>query len=893
MSESPERNLQSDPLLRDAPTCRGFKVLEPAVLYAKVGQGGMGAVYRGRHFKLDIDVAVKCLRPSLAEESPEFVARFEREARLAAQLTHQNVVNVMDVHQKHGLHYLVMEFVTGEDARARVLRKGKLGEQEALAILLGAATGLAEAHARGIVHRDIKPDNVLVSLRGRVKLADLGLAKAQQSSGQSMSLASGVMGTPQYMPPEQWDSPDVGASADVWALGATLYYLLVGEHAIDGATIPAMARKVQDQDFPSLRDARPGLRDEVYSMFERCVARKPAERFSDARELLQVLRPLVQIDETALADAESAARSEQEGLVSPPPRQTLMTIRAELESAVVEQRENGGDGGRDAFDHEALTVVAPEHQSGQRPEYLPEDPPETLADGGSEFFRNKGDDAPVAAKGRAGRKAMIALLVAGAGILVAWLAGAFDDSVDWPKVEREVRAKELYWEGKRLLPLPDGLDKAIEKFEECLKLMPEHQLVREPLGMALDKRAEKLVDTDLDAAFVASDRAHELYGKDDGITERFQAIVQKLRQRLFAGLEIRSPSGSDIQRSAYLVAPSNKFELRGRIRSKGFKTLQVQVPTGQIEKGVSVMQWRPVSVVGGEFVVPIEAPIVGDAALKIAMTDAYGIQGTITRTLRCAGIAGIRIVLKGVPLSTHFNAAGCRMRPLKAAKFNMGSSALQTERDRDEPLHAVTLSDRLWMADTEVTRAQWRRVMGTEVWPDPEAVTSLDLPVANVTYDQAIAFCRKLTELERQAGRLPNGFVYTLPTEAQWEYAASGDVVKRILGSKTEGGAPKMIHGTDGPGNVAQTRANEYLLYDMLGNVAEWCRDFATKVDGTNIRTVTKGDTDPIGTDGDLAVVRGGAWNSPKKECRTAARDARTRTQASPSIGFRPALVRR
>ena len=106
--DSPLRrdDLLQDPLLRDAPTVEGFKVLDPAVLYAKIGKGGMGAVYRGRHFKLDLDVAVKCLKPSLVAEDQDFVKRFEREARLAACIAHQNVVRVMDVQEKNGLHYL-------------------------------------------------------------------------------------------------------------------------------------------------------------------------------------------------------------------------------------------------------------------------------------------------------------------------------------------------------------------------------------------------------------------------------------------------------------------------------------------------------------------------------------------------------------------------------------------------------------------------------------------------------------------------------------------------------------------------------------------------------------------------------------------------------------------
>lgn len=143
----PERkelqDLLDDPLLRDAPIVEGFKVLDPAVLYAKIGRGGMGAVYRGRHFKLDLDVAVKCLKPALVAEDIDFVKRFEREARLAASIAHQNVVRVMDVHEKNGIHYLVMEFVRGETAAERVERKGPLAEKEALAILFGATAGLA------------------------------------------------------------------------------------------------------------------------------------------------------------------------------------------------------------------------------------------------------------------------------------------------------------------------------------------------------------------------------------------------------------------------------------------------------------------------------------------------------------------------------------------------------------------------------------------------------------------------------------------------------------------------------------------------------------------------------------------------------------------------------
>src|SRR5262245_32237081 len=174
-------DLHSDELLTTVPILEGCKVLPPCALYARLGRGGMGAVYRGRHVRLEIDVAVKLLAPRVhvgPEDKPAFVARFHREARLAASITHQNLVKTLEVESRYGLEYLVMEFVRGETARERVMRKGRLAEEEALAILLGAAQGLGKAHSEGVTHRDIKPDNILISVKGEVKVADMGLAKA-------------------------------------------------------------------------------------------------------------------------------------------------------------------------------------------------------------------------------------------------------------------------------------------------------------------------------------------------------------------------------------------------------------------------------------------------------------------------------------------------------------------------------------------------------------------------------------------------------------------------------------------------------------------------------------------------------------------------------------------
>jgi serine/threonine protein kinase len=266
-------DLRSDPLLAKVTEVNGFKHLPPCIVIGRVGSGGMGAVYRGHHLNLDIEVAVKCLKPSLVDDDPTFVDRFRREARSAARINHQNVIRVFDVAENLGLHYLIMEFVQGETARQRVDRKGPLAVAEALQIVYEASLGLGEAHRLGLVHRDIKPDNLLVSVRGQVKVADLGLAKPAISSAQSMlSAANQVMGTPPYMPPEQWSGERVTSATDVWAMGATLYYLLTGTEAISGDSVARIMSRIVLQPFPDVGERRADVPKAVAARLARATA---------------------------------------------------------------------------------------------------------------------------------------------------------------------------------------------------------------------------------------------------------------------------------------------------------------------------------------------------------------------------------------------------------------------------------------------------------------------------------------------------------------------------------------------------------------------------------------------------------------------------------------------
>ncbi|MEZ6196742.1 MAG: protein kinase [Planctomycetota bacterium] len=276
------QELLNDRILDRVPVIAGHKVLEPCVLLARLGKGGMGVVYRARHLNLGIDVALKCLNAAAASGSDEFEARMRREARLAAELSHQNLIRVFDVGVRHGVPHIVMELVAGETLTQRVRRRGALPPREVITIIAQAARGLGAAHAAEACHRDVKPDNLMISRKGVVKVADLGLAKAANCR-ESFATSTGLaFGTPQYMPPEQFeDASSVDARADVYALGATAFYALTGHHGIEGDSLTEIMRQICLTGFPRTLDAGLIADPELARLIDRATATSRAERPRD------------------------------------------------------------------------------------------------------------------------------------------------------------------------------------------------------------------------------------------------------------------------------------------------------------------------------------------------------------------------------------------------------------------------------------------------------------------------------------------------------------------------------------------------------------------------------------------------------------------------------------
>jgi serine/threonine-protein kinase len=271
-------------------------------LIAKIGQGGMGAVYRGVKPLLRQEVAVKVLPMHLATLQPSLVERFIREAQIAASIESPHLVRVTDVNEENGVFYLVMEFVRGTSAGGHLkhlARQGRcLDEATALDICIGAAEGLAAAHRHGVIHRDVKPDNILLPFAregGEIqfalaKLADLGLARSEEM-GEGITGTSLGMGTPGYMAPEQAVSARrAGKPADVFGLAATLYALLTGHAPFRGETSAAIMMATIQNPHEPIRTLRPDVSPATGTLLDHCLEKEPHKRYVDASALLQALK---------------------------------------------------------------------------------------------------------------------------------------------------------------------------------------------------------------------------------------------------------------------------------------------------------------------------------------------------------------------------------------------------------------------------------------------------------------------------------------------------------------------------------------------------------------------------------------------------------------------------
>lgn len=254
-------------------------------IISRIGSGGMADVYKAKDHKLNRMVAVKVLKPEFREDKT-FIRKFRTEAQAAAGLSHPNIVNVYDVGEDRGVYYIVMELVEGITLKDYIDRKGKLSVKEATSIAIQVSLGLEAAHNRNIVHRDVKPQNIIISTDGKVKLSDFGIAKATSSN----TISSNVMGSVHYSSPEQVRGGYSDYKSDIYSLGITMYEMVTGRVPFDGDTTVAIAIKHLQEEIESPSKYTPNLPFALEQIILKCTQKSPDRRYNNMAELIDDLK---------------------------------------------------------------------------------------------------------------------------------------------------------------------------------------------------------------------------------------------------------------------------------------------------------------------------------------------------------------------------------------------------------------------------------------------------------------------------------------------------------------------------------------------------------------------------------------------------------------------------
>ena len=263
----------------------GMYIADRYEIIGKIGAGGMSDVYKAKDLTLGRFVAIKVLKPEFSEDL-NFVTKFRTEAQSAAGLEHPNIVNIYDVGSEKGMHYIVMEYVEGITLKTYIEKKGQLSFKEAVSIAIQVGRGIEAAHSKGIIHRDIKPQNIIISTEGKVKVTDFGIARAASSN----TISSDVMGSVHYSSPEQARNGFVDGKSDIYSLGIVMYEMVTGRVPFDGDTTVAVAiQHLQEEIVPPSAYA-PNLPISMEKIILKCTQKNPDRRYESMTALLTDLR---------------------------------------------------------------------------------------------------------------------------------------------------------------------------------------------------------------------------------------------------------------------------------------------------------------------------------------------------------------------------------------------------------------------------------------------------------------------------------------------------------------------------------------------------------------------------------------------------------------------------
>lgn len=739
-----------------------------------IGRGGMGIVLKAFDTKLHRIVAIKVLSPQLAMTSMA-VKRFLREAQAAAAVSHDHVITIFAVEEHDSSPYLVMECIVGQSLQDKIDRSSPLRLQEILRIGMQIAAGLAAAHKQGLVHRDVKPSNILLE-NGveRVKITDFGLARAVDDVG--MTQTGQIAGTPQYMSPEQAMGERVDARSDLFSLGSVLYTMCTGRPAFRADSAVAVLRRVCDDEPRSIREINPEIPEWMVSVIQKLLAKKPQDRFQTSGEVAELLSQCL---------------------------------------AWVQQPD------------------------GPRPTAI-------------------------------------------------------------PNVSR--RRRRIRWQALWMIPLLLAVSLGVwGMFQPTPRLIFENQ-AQVVIDVINSKTPIKFVGNQGQVMTLAGPGKHKMpagiYRFTVEDTPGF--VVTNVRARRTSPWTVTWETTSTTTTGIWRLQRGDQLHVR---------VLLDRIPLTGPEEHTS-----PASPENDPANVPLPTAVMenqaGTASLQMLAApftaeQARAQQREWSRYLE-------------VP-EQHMDSLGISFRLLTPARFNMGNSFDEVthlledlkQKNADEytkfavqssaPKHRVQLEAPFYIAQYEVTVAQFRTFVDETgysstlenlqpprfQWPQFSAGDPEKLPVCGVSWDDAKAFCEWLSRRE--------GVHYDLPTEAQWEYACrAGDEGRWCFGNNSAQLDRYAVYDqreSPGPSAIGTREPNAFGLYDMHGNVEEWCFDWHL-VDfyktSPEANPVSNGrPTDPAAG----RVTRGGSWNSPAWKTRSAIRMYDFPSIPAFARGFRPVIT--
>jgi len=836
-------------------------------IVSQIGAGGMGQVYKAQHRRMKRTVALKVMS-NAAMQDEAAVKRFQREVHAAARLEHPNIVTAYDSGEAGSVKYLVMQFVDGGDLSDLVKKNGRLGIEQAVGYVIQAAKGLAFAHGEGVIHRDIKPANLLLDKKGVVKILDMGLARFEDG-GDGLTATEQVMGTVDYMSPEQAaNTKGCDGRADIYSLGCTLWYLLTAKKLYEADTLIARLMLHRDGPIPSLVKERDDVPWPLEQALHKMIAKQMQDRYQAMDEVVAALEP----------HGDGNYGGSSGGMVSSNGGGKAQS--AELASFMQSMKSGTGKPAVQAPAAQPTTspqvdataaFTVPEADTDPKSELLRQ--PAPVGSASSSLLR-----VPVK-QAKSGKNPPIKLIAAGVAGFLFLLLGVWVivRDKDGQEVAR-VKVPEGGTATVQTTPAPPNNTAAPKPTLPATSVVPPSSPTKlvtpttaspvppplvSPIAASATIPAEALTFAGHRYLLVPTNDVmtwDEVKAKAEAMgghlaTITTQAEYDWVRDNIYneKHRSIRGPNSARVFMGAIQTAADSEpkwitgeasefrpwFETKRNQSQKSgnlavvwnVKGLTAYVTQTATVAGSFLVEWDTFSSAIGtsQGSVPPLAKAPFDAAQAKAHQDAWA-------------------KYLGVPVETT-NSAGMKLVVIPPGEFTMERMP-------------VTLTKPFRFGVHEVSQGQWKTVMATEPWKGQNKLTAGDkYPAGPVTWHDAVAFCEKLTAKERSAGRIQSDQEYRLPTEAEWEFACrAGTTTERFFGKGEEDlGLYAWFMGNamdagKGYQEIGLKKPNQWGLYDILGNVQEWCHDYMGDITGG---------TDPQGpATGDNRCAKGGGYNA-------------------------------